>query len=60
MTYPGVKFSTICHSVKLFVYVNADYGRDIDKRRLMTAYISYSGGSPVSWKSPENRIVNLR
>ena len=57
VAHPDVKFSTICDSLNLYAYVDADHGRDIDTRRSVTAYVFYLGGSPVSWKSKLQQCV---
>jgi len=57
VSHPDVKFSTICDSLNLYAYVDADHGRDIDTRRSVTAYVFYLGGSPVSWKSKLQQCV---
>lgn len=45
--------------LKLEMFVDADYGNDLDTRRSHTGWITMLGGAPVSWKTTLQKQVSL-
>lgn len=45
--------------LKLEMFVDADYGNDLDTRRSHTGWIAMLGGTPVSWKTTLQKQVSL-
>jgi hypothetical protein len=45
--------------VTLEVFCDSDYAMDKETRRIVTGYVIFMDGSPISWRSKEHRDVTL-
>ena len=44
---------------RLWGWVDADFGSDLDTRRSHTGYVIMMNGGPISWKSVKQKSVSL-
>ena len=54
-----IMFSRLHSDPSVVEYVDADYARDLDKRRSTTGYVFTLGGGPICWESMEQSLVTL-